>query len=124
MTTTHVCPRRGETPSVFNYPTEDTWEDRGGRGHLACSYCGSLNPDELMERLERGDVTLTPTDKSYKVYVEGEGLQHAKFYFQHLSAEQRRRFIELHNEKKMRLGYPGYFYTRPFFCAPADPVEA
>lgn len=119
MSSTHSCPRRGETSTVFNYPTEDTWDDRDGDGYLACSYCGSMNPDEFMARLERGDVTLDPTDKSYKVYVHGAGLRNAKFYFQHLNEEQKLRFIELHNEKRLQLNYPGYFYTRPFFCVPA-----
>jgi hypothetical protein len=41
-----------------------------------------------------------------------------KFYFQHLSDEGQKRFIELHNAKRLRIGYPGYFYSRPFFCAP------
>ena len=40
-----------------------------------------------------------------------------KFYFQHLSPEQRRMFIELYNAKKMKVGYPGHFYSRPFFCS-------
>ena len=44
---------------------------------------------------------------------------HAKFYFQHLSEEQRKRFVELLNEKKLHIEYPGRFYVRPFFCIPA-----
>ena len=43
-----------------------------------------------------------------------------KFYFQHLSPEQQNKFIELYNAKKMKLGYPGHFYSRPFFCTPAQ----
>ncbi len=41
---------------------------------------------------------------------------HAKFYFQHLSPEQRTRFVELINERKMKVGMPGHFYVLPFFC--------
>ena len=42
--------------------------------------------------------------------------QEAKFYYQHLSDEQRAEFIELYNSKRMVLGYPGHFYRLPFFC--------
>lgn len=133
------CPRRIEGP--FLLPDEDCWRDDG-----TCSYCGSLDPDMLMARLEVGDVEVGPTDKSYKIYVKNEG-GHAfkmsfrscpkdatcqaptdcthwvtedrvttKFYFQHLSDAQKNRFIELYNDKKMKIGYPGHFYVRPFFC--------
>jgi hypothetical protein len=98
-----------------------------------------------MLRLEAGDVELGPTDKNYKVYVENQGGQvfkqtyrdcprdsephmpdqcthwvtrdmaGTKFYFWHLSTEQRKRFIELLNDKKLRIGYPGHFYVKPFF---------
>ena len=43
---------------------------------------------------------------------------HAKFYFQHLSQADRDRFIKLHNADKMNIGFPGHFYTMPFFCRP------
>jgi hypothetical protein len=39
----------------------------------------------------------------------------AKFYYQHLSKEQKREFVDLHNDKTMRVGYPGHFYSLPFF---------
>lgn len=41
-----------------------------------------------------------------------------KFYFQHLNEDQKKRFIELLNEKKIKLNEPGYFYRLPFFCTP------
>ncbi|MGW2692350.1 hypothetical protein ACWC3Y_10870 [Streptomyces sp. NPDC001296] len=43
----------------------------------------------------------------------------AKFYFQHLSEQQQDEFIELHNARRMRIGYPGHFYQPPFFAGPA-----
>lgn len=43
----------------------------------------------------------------------------AKFYYQHLSPDQQREFIELYNGKQMKVGEPGHFYVWPFFCGPA-----
>lgn len=107
--------------------------------HDACSWCGSLNPFTLMDLIEKDKIMLMPTDKSYKVYVEanqgsgvtfdagrsdekddkGEFLRRrstgTKFYFQHLSTDQQMRFVTLLNGNKIKLGYPGYFYTLPFF---------
>lgn len=108
----HKCPRRdelGAANTVFKLPESDTWSSDG-----ACSYCGSMNPDTFMQHLEDEDIELGPTDKSYKVYVEGAG-KNSKFYFQHLSKPQKLRFVELLNEKKLKIGYPGHFYVNPFF---------
>jgi hypothetical protein len=41
-----------------------------------------------------------------------------KFYFRHLSNDQRQRFVELLNAKRVKIGYPGHFYVLPFFCVP------
>lgn len=49
-----------------------------------------------------------------------EGGRQAKFYYQHLSADQRARFIELHNARQIKIGYPGRLYVTPFFCRPGD----
>lgn len=68
MSNTHLCPRRDEVPAVFRKPEHDTWREDG-----SCSYCGSMNPDTLMERLRAGTVILEPTDKNYKLYVRNEG---------------------------------------------------
>jgi hypothetical protein len=98
-----------------------------------------------MERLERGDVECGPTDKSYKVYVRNRGgepfkqsyrncppnsactgpadcahwvtreVAEHKFYFQHLTNDQMRRFVEMANAGQIAMGYPGHFYTLPFF---------
>ncbi len=45
--------------------------------------------------------------------------QEAKFYYQHLSDAQRAEFIELYNEHRMTISYPGYLYTLPFFARAA-----
>jgi hypothetical protein len=111
----------------------------------SCSYCGSLNNDYFMERLEKGDVEVGPTDKSYKVYVRNSGgepfkqsyrncppnsdckgpedcshwvtrdVEETKFYFQHLTPLQMQRFVEMINAGMIAMGYPGHFYTLPFF---------
>lgn len=112
---TRVCPcaeEDGATLKQLNPPFngEAVW-----RVDNTCSYCGSMNPDAFMERLEAGDIQLDPTDKSYKVYVKTQGIT-GKFYFQHLSADQRKRFIELNNAGRLNFGPPGYFYMLPFFC--------
>jgi hypothetical protein len=41
--------------------------------------------------------------------------QECKFYFQHLTDEQKKRFVELLNDKKIKFDQPGYFYVLPFF---------
>lgn len=152
-----LCPRRAESFREVKEGESDGFREDDD----TCRYCGSLNPDTFMARLEAGDVELDPTDKSYKIYVRNRGgapfkqtfrdcyeqpwtgkvkepkctgpddcthwvtrdTNDTKFYFQHLSADQQRRFIELHNEKRLHIGYPGHFYSRPFFCAHASQQE-
>ncbi len=43
-----------------------------------------------------------------------------KFYFDHLNHEQMVRFVDLMNEKKLKIGYPGHFYRRPYFIGPVE----
>jgi hypothetical protein len=123
----HTCPRRAETghdkpdsPFVGSGTNLDTW--RTDPAGPYCSYCGSLQPDRFME-LVRAGWTVGPTDKSYKAYLsEDEASQRqAKFYFQHLSAEQQDEFIELHNAKRIKFAYPGGFYVTPFFAQRRTP---
>jgi len=65
-----ICPRSYET----GMPKEANWDS--GR----CSYCGSMNPDELIDLIIKGEVELSPTDKNYKVYVKQDGVEQRKFY--------------------------------------------
>lgn len=117
-TETTTCPRRMNEMGPWEYKEGlDSWQP----SHLAergrvCSFCGGLHPDELLERIERGEEVI-PTDKSTKVYV---GPDHQKAYFVHLSMEQQRRIIELTNERKINFGSPGDWYVLPFF-AKQDP---
>jgi len=103
--------------SEFNCPhrfmptaEKDLW-----RGDHTCSYCGSLSPEKFFEAIEKGD-EVDPTDKDYKAYVGGGPLGVQKFYFDHLSEEERKHFVTLLNDGKIKVGYPGYFYVMPFFC--------
>jgi len=120
---TQTCPRR---MSDFGpWKREEGLDDfTSGHGIIGqargCTFCGSMHPDDFMEAARTG-AEIGPTDKSYKVYVQGwapNGLNGGKFYFQHLSAEQRKEFIDLLNAKTMNIGYPGHFYVLPFFAVP------
>ena len=129
------CPRRAETGSTAYLP--DTWHER--EGWRRCSYCGSMHPDDFTAITRAGVAELGPTDKNYKVYVDTPGGSHGKFYFQHLSEEQRREFVDLYNARPRRtysdtgmtfavtgastgmaVGYPGHFYVLPFFMGRGD----
>ena len=103
----------GAAPEHAPDDLPDDWnhypEDRDGERR--CSYCGSLHPEDFFRRIEAGE-ELVPTDKTYKAYV---GSASIKFYYQHLSAEDQQRFVDLYNARKIRFGYPGYLYTRPYF---------
>jgi hypothetical protein len=108
-----ICPRRSENPGgVWRLPDEDTWRPDDD----TCSYCGSYNPNKLMDAIRDNNVELGPTDKSYKVYLSFSTKKEKKFYFQHFSVAQQQEFIDLLNAKKVKLGYPGRFYVLPFFC--------
>ncbi len=107
------CPRRSENPDIgwCNENHDDTTPDG-----LRCNYCGSLTQEEFFKAIEAGAV-LGPTDKNYKVYVNDV----KKFYFQHLDDAGQRRFCELLNARKLKLGFPRYFYATPFFLTEPEP---
>lgn len=110
---TFMCPRRGDVNLVFKLPAMDFIRSERG----TCSYCGSMDADAFMARVEAGTIEIGTTDKDYKVYVHGEGIKAIKFYFQHLSVEQRMRFVELMNEKRIKFEGGQGFYVKPFFVA-------
>lgn len=138
-----TCPKRMEDFGPWERKENlDKWD-----GDSTCSFCGSLDPTVFMQRLEAGDVELTPTDKDYKAYLRNTSGQRfkqtyrncydmgardcagpdtcthwvtreteqTKFYFQHLTKEQKQRFVALVNEKKIHFSYPGRFYVLPYF---------
>jgi hypothetical protein len=111
METSQTCPRRmAEFGPWKSEEGIDSW-----RNDNTCSFCGSLKPEIVLEAIEAGK-EVTPTDKSYKLYVDG----HRKAYFQHFSDEQRTKLIELVNAKKISFAFPGYFYVLPFFARTAN----
>lgn len=133
------CPRRNEVfgnwrPADGDEELPDEWRPPRGEGqpmgaYSTCSYCGSADPDELMEAIENRKVVLGPTDKSYKLYLDkinedGSRDGYAgKFYTPHFSVEQGDRFKELYLEGKLVLGYPGHFYAKlsiPMSKKPSD----
>ena len=112
--TEFMCGRRMEGyPYAKSLAGPDYWRFDG-----TCNYCGSLSPDQLFQAIEDG-CEIGPTDKNYKVYIEGEKSPKVggmcKFYFQHLSEDEQKAFIALLNGGKIKLGYPGNFYVKPFF---------
>ncbi len=109
-----TCPRRGGEIGPWERGENlDTWDIReqmhNGLRARHCSFCGSLHPDDFMHAARDG-VEVGPTDKSYKVYVD-QAHGGSKFYFQHLSPEQRQEFIQLLNDGTLNIGYPGHFYV-------------
>jgi hypothetical protein len=92
-------------------PGEDSW--RNATDHC-CNYCGSINPEDFMTAVREG-VKLTQTDKNYKVYV---GQDNKKFYFKHLSMQQKIEFIELYNTNFIVVA--GGFYVLPYFMTYKD----
>lgn len=115
----HTCPRRAEIGVPMAYAQtigSDEYEKRGES--RACSYCGSMAPDDFMDSVRAG-VKVGPTDKNYKAYVGDRG----KFYYQHLDEAQCREFVDLHNAKRIIWGSPGYPYVLPFFMGRAEPAD-
>ena len=108
------CERRKEVYRALVEDVEDTWGEDN-----TCSYCGSLNPDEVFKRIEAGE-EIIPTDKSYKIYISPG---HKKFYFQHFNEDEKKRFVDIYNKfNVMKFGFPGNFYVWPFFMRP-EPIE-
>lgn len=91
-----------------------------GTAPLNCSFCGSLDPETLLNWMAEGGL-ITPTDKSYKLYASIKGQREYKFYFQHFNVEQRAQFIAMYNlrNRPFKMAYPGYFYVLPYFAGRA-----
>lgn len=84
---------------------EPDWHPDG-----TCHVCGSMHPEIFLKKIKEGR-PMMPTDRDDKAFI-----RNTPFYYTHLNADQRKEFIELYNSKRLRLDYPYYFYTLPFFC--------
>jgi hypothetical protein len=79
-----------------------------------CTYCGSMRPSIALEAIKNG-AEVVPTDKNYKIYIEGAKLlpncPANKCYLNHFSESQAVEFVLLWKNKKMKIAYPGTFYS-------------
>lgn len=90
----------------------------------------STNEQLTPEQVERGGY-LPVTDEArarwrlwdgatfYKLRPHGPR-RHTKFYFQHFSEEQQRRFVDLFNAKRLRFASGDGLYVLPFFMRKAS----
>lgn len=103
------------------------------RAKKAAEFLGRVRPEYranvIADQVRAGDLSLDDA-ADIDAYAAGDKLDpmrnwkfetqeqsQTKFYFEHLSEPQMKRFIELLNEKRIKLNYPGYFYRKPFFVA-------
>ena len=107
------CPLQADLSPVFHAShMKFGWRDDG-----TCEYCGSISP-ALFWRAVADNCELVPTDKGYKVYVQGEKAPTTKgackFYFEHFSEEDQAWFIDRLNLNQLNI-VGGGFYVLPFF---------
>lgn len=95
---------------------------RKGWRPVAFSACQNSIPKPTPEDVEAELARMWVSVGQPLVWGIGGELQY-KFYFQHLSVAQRREFVTLYNNDALTIGYPGYFYTLPFFCTEASPYH-
>lgn len=115
-----TCPRRmNELGSWQRHTGLDRFDSAHGTGTrpLNCSFCGSLDPETLLDWMANGAL-ITPTDKPYKLYINQKGHRDQKFYFQHFDQPQRTQFIAMYNlrDRPFKMAHPGYFYVLPYFA--------
>lgn len=123
-----TCPRRAE--NGMDQPGSPLrgagrLKDRYRPGHgligqkEGCTYCGSLAPDAFLDALKAG-AELGTTGKDYKAYLAPHDLagpNGAKFYFQHMDADQRTEFISMLNAGEVRFEERFGFTVLPYFIA-------
>lgn len=101
------------------------------RAKAAAKFLENVRPEYresvMAAQVKAGELSLDDA-ADIRAYAAGEPLDpmknwkwtteernETKFYFQHLGESQMKRFVELLNEKKVKLNEPGYFYRKPFF---------
>lgn len=112
-----LIPNAADQPRIDSYVRDEVTRCEH------CSYCGSVDGDVFMRAIELW-AQIVPTDKDDKVYVTAEidddnadlaCLQKATFLFHHLNEKQKERFLELYHAGRLNFGYPGVFFTLPYF---------
>ena len=79
-------------------------------------FSSHTNPSpEAVERMKKDPSWIRESDTHWVQFRPAPAVMHAKFYFDHLSVDQRKRFVELLNAKQIKIGDPGRFYRIPFF---------
>lgn len=111
------------TPTDKNYKVYIEFEDDSDAEEWRVASVTSHDPEE--EGWMRG--TEIPPDvdtsgwgdlsESWVKLIQRGSKKTEKFYFEHLSEEQRKRFINMLNNKQISLAYPGHFYNLPFFIS-------
>jgi hypothetical protein len=91
-----------------------------------CSHCGGMRPSLALKAIREG-AEVEPTDKNYKFYLRGmseplPGCPANKCYFNHFSEAQAVEFMTLLHTGKMKLAYPGRFYSGLCFGVYKDAI--
>lgn len=127
-----LCPRRVESrhPSSKGVRRDDWVPNHLDPSLHSCSFCGSLDPAEVLDGIRERRLRVSTTSKNYKIYLLPS---HAKFYFQHFSIEQRHEFLALYNERRNADFFetltiagrelPVGFTVPPFFAKPEKPAN-
>lgn len=111
------CEPEAVTRAPFRFPAPH-WREND-----TCSHCGGLRPSLALEAIRAG-ARVVPTDKNYKIYLEGvPGRDWAKCYLNHFSESQAVEFVLLEKEGKMKLATPGHFYSGLCFGRYREAIE-
>lgn len=112
-----------------------------------CTFCHSMNPDTLIDLLARTSldpadrvlagqgpeldvrVWIVPTGTDYRAGVRIERTREdgstetikRHIMFHHMTDDQRSVFIDLMNDRRIRIWYPSYFYLMPYFMTVSEP---
>jgi hypothetical protein len=107
------------SPFVYDHELpQPQWQDDG-----TCSHCGGVRPSLALKAIREG-AEVEPTDKNYKIYVKGGHLPSpgGKCYLNHFSEAQAVEFMLLKESGKMKLAYPGRFYSGLCFGVYKDAI--
>ena len=99
------------------------------RPNNLCSHCGGMRPSIALKAIREG-AEVVPTDKNYKIYIKPlpgmtlPGSPANKCYLNHFSQAQAVEFVLLHETNKMKVGFPGHFYSGLCFGIYKDAIQA